>query len=489
MAEKRYILAIDEGTTGCLAVLYDTRCGSFVSETKLPLTMYYPKSGWVEQDGEDIYQKTVECIRLALGNISAEEVCAAGITNQREAVVIWDKSGKPLSRVISWQCRRTSGECNKFIKAGRGESIKKKTGLVIDAYFTATKLKWLLDNTAGARELAAKGGLYAGTIDSYLIYRLTGGASHVTDITNASRTMLFNINTCEWDDELLELFDIPSNILPKVVECSGNFGEMTAIGTHIPVCGIAGDQQAALFGQACFAMGDTKCTYGTGAFLLTNIGKRPLISDSPLLTTVAYKHDGQVFYALEGSVFNAGSTVQWLRDLGFIEKSEESEACALAVNDTKGAYFVPAFTGLGAPHWDMDARAAIVGLTRSAGKNEIVRAGLEAIAYRCHEVFELMSKVLGMRIVELKADGGAAENKFLMQFQSDLLSAPIYKAAQKEATALGVVYMAGLGCGAYESVAQIKEKHKVEKIYKPSGKNMESELGGWKAAVSLIKTK
>lgn len=488
MTEKRYILAIDEGTTGLRSCMYDTVTGTFAKQCKQPLTMQYPKSGCVQQDAEEIYVKMKSCIENTLEGFDAKEIYGMGVTNQRETVVIWGRDGKPLGPAINWQCRRTSAACERIKAAGIADMIKKKTGLVVDAYFSALKLKWLLDNTKGAREMAAKGELFAGTIDTYLIYRLTGGRSHITDVTNASRTMLFNIATAEWDDELLRIFDIPKNILAKVVECSGQMGVMSLKGCDIPICGIAGDQQAALFGQACFSPAQTKCTYGTGAFLLTNIGKRPLISDSPLITTIAYKHNGELYYALEGSVFNAGSTVQWLRDLGLIARSRDSEACAFAANGTSGVYLVPAFTGLGAPYWDMDARAAIVGISRAAGKNEIVRAGLEAIAYRCYEVFDLMSGVLGMRIGELKADGGAAENKFLMQFQSDLLGVPVHKAAQKEATILGAVYLAGLGSGAYQSIDDIKQKHAVETVYKPSGRSFKTELEGWRNAVASVRS-
>ena len=491
MGEKKYLLAIDEGTTSCRAVLFslfDMRALVSYSE---PLESEYPHSGWVEQNANDIYLKQMLCVRRVFDNSAFDpaEVAAIGITNQREAVVIWDKkTGKALAPCVSWQCRRTADYCEELKALGLSDRIKRKTGLVIDSYFTATKLKWLLDNTPHARKKAEKGELLAGTLDSYLIYRLTGGAKHITDVTNASRTMLFNINTMAWDDELLDLFDIPRSVLPEVVECAGDFGEADVGDAKIRICGIAGDQQASLIGQACFADGDVKCTYGTGAFLLANIGDKPRITRSPLLTTVAFKINGRAAYAFEGSVFNCGSVVNWLKSIGLISSPSESEVVARGVPDSGGVYLVPAFTGMGAPYWDMNCRASIVGITRATTRNHIVRAGLEGIALRCGEVYGLMSEELGKPLGALRADGGASQNSLLLEIQAELLGVPVHKSREKECTALGAAYLAGIGCGIYDGIESVSQLHDAEIIYKPEGtrRSVIALKDGWKQAVGSV---
>lgn len=491
MGEKKYLLALDEGTTSCRAVLFslfDMRALVSYSEH---LETEYPHDGWVEQNANDIYLKQMLCVRRIFENVefAAADVAAIGITNQREAVVIWDrKTGKALAPCISWQCRRTAEYCEELKKNGLADVIKQKTGLVIDSYFSATKLKWLLDNTPNARKKADRGDLLAGTLDSYLIYRMTGGKKHITDVTNASRTMLFNIKTMRWDDELLDLFDIPRAILPEVTECSGDFGETDVCGENVRICGIAGDQQASLIGQACFADGDVKCTYGTGAFLLANIGDSPRITQSPLLTTVAYKINGKTAYAFEGSVFNCGSVVNWLRSIGLITSPSESEVVARGVPDSGGVYLVPAFTGMGAPYWDMNSRAAIVGITRATTRNHIVRAGLEGIALCCCEVYSLMSDELGKPLGALRADGGASQNSLLLEMQAELLGVAVYKSREKECTALGAAYLAGIGCGIYDGIESVSQLCDAERAFKPEGsrQSVNSLVLGWKKAVGSV---
>ena len=490
MKSKKYLLAIDEGTTGQRAVLFSARDMRAVTSSSTPVHSSYPSDGWVEQDAEQIYRNEMLCIRRLFesGKYSASEVIAIGITNQRESVVIWDKkTGKPLAPCVSWQCRRTADECENLKKQGYLELVKQKTGLVLDAYFSATKLKWLLDNTAGAREKARRGELLAGTLDSYLVYRLTKGAKHVTDVTNASRTMLFNIHEMKWDDELLELFGIPREILPEVTECTGDFGSVEVDGVSIPIRGIAGDQQASLIGQACFEKGDVKCTYGTGAFILANIGDVPQITDSPLITTVAYSIAGKTAYAFEGSVFNAGSVINWLESVGIISNAKESEILASSVPDSGGAYLIPAFTGMGAPYWDMNCRAAIVGITRATKKEHIVRAGLESIALRCGEVFDMMSEALGSPLGALRADGGVSNNRLLLGLQSDIICAEVRRSIEIESTALGAAYLASIGSGRSD-LDKIKVNHSYADNYLPTkvGSKIEKLKDGWKKAVNSM---
>lgn len=487
---KRYILAIDEGTTSCRASVYDTFEQAFTSSHSVALDISYPQSGWVEQDAEEIYSSQYICLKQVLesGKISLKEIYGLGITNQRESVVVWDRlTGKAIAPCINWQCRRTSDFCQTLIDKGLKDIIRFKTGLLIDAYFSASKIKWILDNVPFAREWAMRGELMAGTIDSWLIYRLTNGKLHITDYTNAARTMLFNINTLQWDEELLEIFDVPECILPKVVDSAGIAGSFLFERESINICGIAGDQQASLFGQACFDPCQAKSTYGTGCFILTNIGDKPVLAQSPLLTTIAWKFGLSVTYALEGSVFNAGSTIQWVRDeLGLIKTSEESYDVATSIPDSGGVYLVPAFTGLGAPYWDMNARAAILGITRATGGAHIVRAALESIAYSCFEVYKLMEKEMHGHITEMRVDGGASGNRFLMQFQADLLDIPLFKARYKDSTILGATYLAGLGSGAFESLEQIKSFHKTSAQFMPTldKSRVDKLVYGWRKAVN-----
>ena len=490
MKTKKYILAIDEGTTSCRAVLFSMRDLRAVYTCSGSLEMRYPQNGWVEQDADEIYKKQMLCVRRLFENgaYSASEVVAMGVTNQRESILIWDKKTcKPLSPVISWQCRRTSSECERIKSLGYEDMIKSKTGLVVDAYFSATKLKWLLDNVRGAREMADKGELLAGTIDSYLIYRMTKGAKHVTDVTNASRTMLFNINTLAWDKDLLDLFDIPENILPQVCECAGDFGSVRVDGYDIPIRGIAGDQQASLIGQACFEKGDVKCTYGTGAFILANIGDKAKITKSPLITTVGYKINGVTAYAFEGSVFNAGSVILWLKEIGLISSPGESEKVADGVSDSGGVILVPAFTGMGAPYWDMTARAGLLGITRSTKREHIVRAGLESIAYEIGEVFDMMSDALASPLSSLRADGGVSRNNLLLAMQADVIRATVSKSAETECTALGAAYLAGMGVGLTD-MNKITESHVFEKTFEPteSGAKITLKKEAWRKATLAI---
>lgn len=508
--QKRYILSLDQGTTSSRAVLFDSLTGLIAGMKNVPLRQIYPQPGWVEHDASVIYQNQLEAIYGAFEEaaVSPEQIACIGITNQRETVVVWEKStGKPVCNAIVWQCRRSSDICDNLKMRGLAAEIKSKTGLVIDAYFSGTKIKWILDNVEGAREKAEKGELLAGTIDSWLVWNLSGGRTHITDYSNASRTMLFNIKELKWDRALLEELDIPETMLPQVVPSSGvcaytayrkdglyaedrlDYRERvikSILDAGIPVSGMAGDQHAALFGQACFKPGDVKNTYGTGCFILMNTGKTPVESKNNLLTTVAWGIDNEVEYALEGSVFNAGAAIQWLRDeLGIIESVQQSDIFAEMVEDTCGVYVVPAFTGLGAPYWDMYARGAIVGLTRGANKRHIVRATLEAIAYQSRDVLEAMGKDSGMELNILKADGGASVSEFLMQFQADILGIPVLRPVIRETTALGAAYLAGLGIGIWKSREEIADSWNLDKIFKPSDNNehFDALYLKWKKAV------
>ncbi len=495
--EKRYILALDEGTTSARCLLFDTIKKEIVQMTSREFELVYPKAGWVEQDALAVWANQYAALNetIAQSGIRLEEVIGIGITNQRETVIVWDKTtGKPLYNAIVWQCRRTASYCDeikKDIKAS--EMIRHKTGLVIDAYFSATKIKWILDNVKGARELADKGRLLCGTVDTWLIYKLTNGKAFVTDASNASRTMLFNIFTNDWDQELLDYFTIPKSMLAKVVDSNECAGYTEVLKTPIPICGIAGDQQSALFGQTCFTKGDAKITYGTGCFILMNTGDTPTISKNNLLATVAWRISGKTVYALEGSVFNAGSSVQWLRDnLDFFRFSKHSEEYARAARNsdgtlgTDGVYVVPAFTGLGAPYWNQNARGIIIGITRGTDKGHIIRATLESMAYSVKDILQNMELDSGACTHSIAVDGGAAGNDFLMGFQADILGVEVKRPLYTEATALGAVYLCGLGLNVWKSLDEIKEKWALERVFTPQmpKERVEKLYKGWQKAVS-----
>ncbi len=468
----KYVLALDQGTTSSRAILFD-RAGAACALAQKEFRQHFPQPGWVEHDANEIWQTQLEVARQALASAgtTAAEVAAIGITNQRETTVVWDRrTGAPIHRAIVWQDRRTTHLCDALKSSGHDQSIRDKTGLVLDAYFSATKLNWLLDNVEGAREKVLAGDLVFGTIDCWLIWNLTGGASHVTDISNASRTMLFNIHTCEWDEELLSLLDIPRSVLPEVQGNSGIFGETdpALLNGAIPVAGVAGDQQAALFGQMCTDPGTLKNTYGTGCFMMLNTGSEPKPSANNLLTTIAWKIGDQVSYALEGSVFIGGAVVQWLRDgLGLIKSSSDVETLANSVEDNGGVYLVPAFAGLGAPHWDPLARGTMVGLTRGSTAGHVARAALESIAFQSADVMQAMRADAGIEIAELRVDGGATANDTLMQFQADVLGLPIIRPHVTETTALGAAYLAGLAVGFWPDVATLRRQWQTERVFKP----------------------
>lgn len=487
---SEYILAIDQGTTSSRAILFN-RSAEIIGITQQEFTQHFPQPGWVEHDAEEIWQSVVTVVKdlLAQTHIHPSQIAAIGITNQRETTVVWDKNtGRPVYHAIVWQSRQTVPLCDKLRKAGHNKTIRKKTGLLIDAYFSATKVKWILDNVKGAREKARQGDLLFGTIDSWLVWKLTGGRVHVTDVSNASRTLLFNIHTLRWDDKLLRLFTVPASMLPQVKSCSEIYGttESTLFGASIPISGMAGDQQAALFGQACFRSGMAKNTYGTGCFLLLHTGRRAVSSRNGLLTTIAWQIGHHTEYALEGSVFVAGSAVQWLRDgLRLFPNAAASEALATALTGNEGVYVVPAFVGLGAPYWDSNVRGAIFGLTRGTGIAHITRATLESVAYQTKDVLTAMEKDSGIRLRHLHVDGGAARNNFLMQFQSDILGVPVVRPVITETTALGAACLAGLAVGYWKNLNEIKKLWKVEKNFTPKMKKTERQklYGGWKSAV------
>ncbi|MBQ5411864.1 MAG: glycerol kinase GlpK [Oscillospiraceae bacterium] len=467
----RYILAADQGTTSSRAILFDEN-QNIVAVSQREFTQYYPKEGWVEHDAIEIYLTQLSVMQEVIANsgIDAHDIAAVGITNQRETVVVWDReTGIPVCNAIVWQCRRTAGICEELEKKGLSDYIRRTTGLLIDAYFSGTKIKWILDNVPGAREKADKGELICGTIDSWLLYKFTGGKVHMTDRTNASRTMLYDIRNQCWDERLLEELDIPRSMLPEVRSSSEIYGYMDLGGASIPIAGIAGDQQSALYGQTCFEKGDAKNTYGTGCFTLMNIGDEIVYSRNGLVTTVAATGPDRVSYALEGSVFVAGAVVQWLRDeMGLVESAADTEFYAEKVPDTAGVYIVPAFTGLGAPYWDMYARGTIVGLTRGANRNHIIRAALESIAYQTNSVLHAMEADIGYRLTELKVDGGASANNFLMQFQSDITGIDIIRPRTLETTALGAACLAGLAVGLWKDEAELKSSWAVEKTFSPT---------------------
>jgi len=487
----KYIMSLDQGTTSCRCIVFN-RKGEVISLAQKEFKQIYPKPGWVEHDAMEIWAIQAGVAQEAMRQVGAEyhDIAAIGITNQRETTVVWEKdTGRPVYNAIVWQCRRTAEYCDELKVKGLSDTVQRKTGLLIDAYFSATKLKWILDHVERGRERAKNGELLFGTIESWLIWNLTKGRVHVTDYSNAARTMLFNIKELKWDEELLELFDIPEAMLPEAVPSSYIYGETDPLifGGPIPIASAAGDQQAALFGQACFQSGDAKNTYGTGGFLLMNTGKKPVYSKNGLLTTVAWGINDEVYYALEGSVFVAGAAVQWLRDeLKIIEKSSDTEAMALSVPDTNGVYFVPAFVGLGAPYWDPYARGIITGLTRGVNRNHLVRATLEAIAYQTWDVLEAMQEDSGIRLAALKVDGGASENRFLMQFQADIIGTQVERPANKESTAVGAAYLAGLAVGFWSDLGDVVKNRSIDGVFEPSmdeTRRMEL-LQGWHKAVS-----
>ncbi|MDE5874118.1 MAG: glycerol kinase GlpK [Muribaculaceae bacterium] len=491
----QYILALDQGTSSSRAIVFDHK-GNICSVAQHEFPQIFPKSGWVEHDPQQIWGSQAAVIAEAISQIgiNGHNIAAIGITNQRETTVVWDaETGEPIYNAIVWQDRRTSEYCDSLREQGVAEMIKEKTGLIIDAYFSATKIRWILENVPGAREKAEAGKLRFGTIDSWLVACLTRHHVHVTDVTNASRTLLFNIHTLEWDKELLDLFGIPASMMPEVKSSSEIYGYTTTtlFAHEVPIAGIVGDQQAALFGQMCVEPGAVKNTYGTGCFLLMNSGDKPINSQNRLLTTIAWGIDGKVTYALEGSIFVAGSVVQWLRDnLKCINSSSEVESLAASVPDTDGVYFVPAFTGLGAPYWDQYARGAISGLSRGSTLAHIARAALEGIAYQTYDIVKAMERDAGLKITNLKVDGGASRNNLLMQFQSDILDTEVLRPSVTETTALGAAYMAGLAVGYWKNIEEIKKQWQVDRSFSPSGdhEKVERELAGWHDAVKRVLT-
>ena len=487
---SKYIMALDAGTTSNRCIIFDKE-GNIVASAQKEFRQIYPSPGWVEHDPIEIWESVLSVMHEALlsSEIAPSDIAAIGITNQRETVVAWDKTtGKPVYNAIVWQCRRTSAYCDKLKAKGLSEQVQDKTGLVIDPYYSATKLRWILKKVPGARELADRGKLLAGTIDTWLMWKLSGRQIFVTDPSNASRTMLYNIHTLKWDEELLQEFEIPADILPEVKPSSCVYGhtDEAILGCAIPIAGAAGDQQAALFGQACFSMGDVKNTYGTGSFMLMNTGKTPVKSKNGLLTTIAWMVDGEVKYALEGSVFVAGAVVQWLRDeMGIIKSSSQTEEYAQRVTNTNGCYVVPAFTGLGSPHWDQYARGTIVGLTRGCNKYHIVRAALDSICYQVNDILCAMREDSGIRMSSLKVDGGASANNYLMQTQSDLINVPVQRPACVESTAIGAAYLAGLAVGYWENKQEIIKNRKISRTFVPGINETErsGRINGWNKAV------
>jgi glycerol kinase len=486
---KKFILALDQGTTSSRAIIFDHN-GQPAASAQKEFRQYFPKPGWVEHDPAEIWSSQLEVAKKALtdARLKSSDIAAIGITNQRETTIVWNrKTGKPVHKAIVWQDRRTSDFCDKLKKEGYASTIRKKTGLIIDAYFSATKVKWILDNVKGARELAKKGELAFGTVDSWLVWNLTGGKLHVTDVSNASRTMLFNIHTLKWDSELLKIFDIPSSVLPEVRSSSEVYGKTSGVfPTPVPVAGIAGDQQAALFGQMCVDPGMVKNTYGTGCFMVMNIGTKPIESKSMLLTTIGWKIGNKTTYALEGSIFIAGAVVQWLRDsLGIIRKSSDVEKLAASVKGSEGVYFVPAFAGLGAPYWNQHARGTITGITRGSTAAHIARAALDSICYQTLEVLLAMKKDSGIDIKELRVDGGATVNNNLMQFQADLLQAKVVRPKITETTALGAAYLAGLAVSYWTDLKEVRKQWQVDRAFIPALKPGETKslIKGWHRAI------
>ena len=487
---SKYVMALDAGTTSNRCIIFNEK-GEMCSVAQKEFTQYFPKPGWVEHDANEIWssQLGVAVEAMAKLGIGADDIAAIGITNQRETTVVWDKNtGEPVYHAIVWQCRRTSEYCDTLKDKGLTDKFREKTGLIIDAYFSGTKLKWILDNVEGARERAEKGELLFGTVETWLIWKLTKGKSHVTDYSNASRTLLFNIKDLTWDKEILEELNIPECMLPepKPSSCIYGYSDASFFGKEIPIAGAAGDQQAALFGQTCFNPGEAKNTYGTGCFMLMNTGETPVYSKNGLVTTIAWGLDGKVNYALEGSIFVAGASIQWLRDeLRIIDSAPDSEYMAKKVKDTNGCYVVPAFTGLGAPHWDQYARGTIVGLTRGVNKYHIIRATLESLAYQVNDVLQAMKADSGIDLAALKVDGGASANDFLMQFQSDIINAPVKRPCCVETTAMGAAYLAGLAVGYWGSKEDVIKNWAIDKVFTPAmdGEDREEKIKGWNKAV------
>lgn len=489
---KKYVIALDQGTTSSRAIIFD-REQNIVGIGQKEFAQLYPKQGYVEHDPLEIYasQYGVLVEVFARSGVTPQEVAAIGITNQRETTIVWDRhTGRPVYNAIVWQCRRTAPICEELKERGLSDYIRDTTGLLIDAYFSGTKIKWILDNVPGARERAEAGDLLFGTVDTWLIWKLTEGRVHVTDYTNASRTMLYDIHNLCWDDRMLDELGIPHSMLPDVRSSSEVYGTFNMQGEEIPICGIAGDQQAALFGQTCFERGDAKNTYGTGCFLLLNTGEEPCRSRNGLITSIAAMAGGKVQYALEGSVFVGGAVIQWIRDeLGLISDSHDSEYFASKVEDNGGVYIVPAFTGLGAPHWDMYARGAIFGMTRGANRNHLIRAALESIAYQSKDVLDAIVADTGIHLSELRVDGGASANDLLMQFQADILGIPVRRPMIRETTALGAAYLAGLAVGFWKDLDEVRERWTLDKIYTPSMEPQQGEklCAQWRRAVSRAK--
>lgn len=486
----KYIMALDAGTTSNRCILFDEK-GNICSMAQKEFRQIFPKPGWVEHDANEIWstQLGVAVEAMNMINARAEDIAAIGITNQRETAIVWNKeTGEPVYNAIVWQCRRTSDMADALKEKGLEEIYRQKTGLIIDAYFSATKIKWILENVEGARQLAEEGKLLFGTVETWLIWKLTKGKVHITDYSNASRTMLFNINTLEWDREILVELDIPETMLPTPVPSSQIYGytDVSFLGGEIAIAGAAGDQQAALFGQTCFHAGEAKNTYGTGCFLLMNTGETPVFSKNGLVTTIAWGIDGKVTYALEGSIFVAGASIQWLRDeMKLIDSASDSEYMATKVEDTQGCYVVPAFTGLGAPHWDQYARGTIVGITRGTNKNHIIRATLESIAFQVNDVIDAMQADAGVEVRALKVDGGASANNFLMQFQADMINAPVNRPACIESTAIGAAYLAGLAVGYWKSKEEVMINQQLDRVFVPTMKSKQREMKqkGWNKAV------
>lgn len=491
----QFLLAIDQGTTSTRVMIFDHE-GRNVSKHQLELTQYFPQEGWVEHDPEEIWQATVICCREAVhkAKLSFKDIRAIGITNQRETTVVWDrKSGAPVYRAIVWQDRRTAELCQQLHAEGKEAMVQSKTGLLLDPYFSASKIAWILDNVDDTRQRAEQGGLAFGTIDSFLLWRLTQGSSHATDASNAARTLLFNIHDQTWDKELLELFNIPSSLLPQVMDNTADFGftDPTLFGEKIPIAAMAGDQQAALIGQTCLDLGMIKSTYGTGTFIILNTGDEPITSKNRLLTTIAYRLQGKVTYGVEGSIFSAGSIVQWLRDkLGLFKDAKETETLAASLPDNGGVYFVPAFTGLGAPYWNPNARASIEGITRASTIAHIVRAGLEAVAYQTRDLLDAMAADGVSRFTEIRVDGGMVVNNWLMQFLADILQLPVERPTINETTALGVIYLAGLQCGMFSSAEQISQLWQCERRFVPQMPKSQADqlYKNWQSAVRKVIT-
>lgn len=486
----KYVMALDAGTTSNRCILFNEK-GQMCSVAQKEFTQYFPKPGWVEHNANEIWSTQLGVAVEAMQNIgaTAEDIAAIGITNQRETAVVWDReTGEPIHNAIVWQCRRTSEYCDSLKEKGLTDMFSEKTGLVIDAYFSATKIKWILEHVEGAREKAQAGKLLFGTVETWLIWKMTKGAVHVTDYSNASRTMLFNINDLAWDADILKELDIPECMLPQPMPSSCIYGEAdpSFFGAAIPIAGAAGDQQAALFGQTCFTAGEAKNTYGTGCFLLMNTGEKPVFSNNGLVTTIAWGLDGRVTYALEGSIFVAGAAVQWLRDeMRLVDTSSDTEYMASKVADTNGCYVVPAFTGLGAPYWDQYARGTIVGITRGVNKYHIIRAALESIGYQVNDVIKAMLADSGIALSAMKVDGGASANDLLMQFQADLINAPVHRPVCVETTAMGAAYLAGLAVGYWESKEEVIKNWQIDRVFKPDmdEEKRQASLAGWQKAV------